>query len=186
MWYVTDSNLTINGKGQVVYKDETEDDAVDVPTTASEVESSWEKRKQKERDGNKTVLAGVPKALPSMIKAYRIQEKAHNVGFDWDKPEDVWGKVMEEYNELQAELKNGNKEKATGELGDLIFSIINAARLYHLNPDDALESTNSKFIKRFTYIEQQAKKQGRQIADLSLADMDNLWNEAKQNEKTKE
>ena len=157
-----------------------------MPTTASEVESSWEKRKQKERDGNKTVLAGVPKALPSMIKAYRIQEKAHNVGFDWDKPEDVWGKVMEEYNELQAELKNGNKEKATGELGDLIFSIINAARLYHLNPDDALESTNSKFIKRFTYIEQQAKKQGRQIADLSLADMDNLWNEAKQNEKTKE
>ena len=185
-WYVTDSNLTINGKGQVVYKDETENDAVDVPTTASEVESSWEKRKQKERDGNKTVLAGVPKALPPMIKAYRIQEKAHNVGFDWDKPEDVWGKVIEEYNELQAELKNGNKEKATGELGDLIFSIINAARLYHLNPDDALESTNSKFIKRFTYIEQQAKKQGRQIADLSLADMDNLWNEAKQNEKTKE
>ena len=94
--------------------------------------------------------------------------------------------MIEEYNELQAELKNGNKEKATGELGDLIFSIINAARLYHLNPDDALESTNSKFIKRFTYIEQQAKKQGRQIADLSLADMDNLWNEAKQNEKTKE
>lgn len=178
-WYVTDSNLTINNKGQVVYKDEVDENNDPIPTTATEVESSWEKRKQKERDGNKTVLSGVPDALPSMIKAYRIQDKARNVGFDWEKKEDVWDKVREELGEFEAELRKGDKENSTRELGDFIFSIINAARLYHLNPDNALESTNRKFISRFTYIEEQAKKQGREIADLTLGEMDKLWNEAK-------
>lgn len=178
-WYVTDTNLTINNKGQVVYKDEVDENNDPIPTTATEVESSWEKRKQKERDGNKTVLSGVPDALPSMIKAYRIQDKARNVGFDWEKKEDVWDKVREELGEFEAELRKGDKENSTRELGDFIFSIINAARLYHLNPDNALESTNRKFISRFTYIEKQAKKQGREIADLTLAEMDKLWNEAK-------
>lgn len=178
-WYVTDTNLTINNKGQVVYKDDVDENNDPIPTTATEVESSWEKRKQKERDGNKTVLSGVPDALPSMIKAYRIQDKARNVGFDWEKKEEVWDKVREELGEFEAELRKGDKENSTRELGDFIFSIINAARLYHLNPDNALESTNRKFISRFTYIEKQAKKQGREIADLSLAEMDKLWNEAK-------
>lgn len=178
-WYVTDTNLTINNKGQVVYKDDVDENNDPIPTTATEVESSWEKRKQKERDGNKTVLSGVPDALPSMIKAYRIQDKARNVGFDWEKKEDVWDKVREELGEFEAELRKGDKENSTRELGDFIFSIINAARLYHLNPDNALESTNRKFISRFTYIEKQAKKQGREIADLTLAEMDKLWNEAK-------
>ena len=178
-WYVTDTNLTINNKGQVVYKDDVDENNDPIPTTATDVESSWEKRKQKERDGNKTVLSGVPDALPSMIKAYRIQDKARNVGFDWEKKEDVWDKVREELGEFEAELRKGDKENSTRELGDFIFSIINAARLYHLNPDNALESTNRKFISRFTYIEKQAKKQGREIADLTLAEMDKLWNEAK-------
>ena len=178
-WYVTDTNLMINNKGQVVYKDDVDENNDPIPTTATEVESSWEKRKQKERDGNKTVLSGVPDALPSMIKAYRIQDKARNVGFDWEKKEDVWDKVREELGEFEAELRKGDKENSTRELGDFIFSIINAARLYHLNPDNALESTNRKFISRFTYIEKQAKKQGRKIADLTLAEMDKLWNEAK-------
>ena len=178
-WYVTDTNLIINNKGQVVYKDEVDENNDPIPNTATEVESSWEKRKQKERDGNKTVLSGVPDALPSMIKAYRIQDKARNVGFDWEKKEDVWDKVREELGEFEAELRKGDKENSTRELGDFIFSIINAARLYHLNPDNALESTNRKFISRFTYIEKQAKKQGREIADLTLAEMDKLWNEAK-------
>lgn len=178
-WYVTDTNLIINNKGQVVYRDEVDENNDPIPTTATEVESSWEKRKQKERDGNKTVLSGVPDALPSMIKAYRIQDKARNVGFDWEKKEDVWDKVREELGEFEAELRKGDKENSTRELGDFIFSIINAARLYHLNPDNALESTNRKFISRFTYIEKQAKKQGREIADLTLAEMDKLWNEAK-------
>lgn len=178
-WYVTDTNLTINNKGQVVYKDDVDENNDPIPTTATEVESSWEKRKQKERDGNKTVLSGVPDALPSMIKAYRIQDKARNVGFDWEKKEEVWDKVREELGEFEAELRKGDKENSTRELGDFIFSIINAARLYHLNPDNALESTNRKFISRFTYIEKQAKKQGREIADLTLAEMDKLWNEAK-------
>lgn len=178
-WYVTDTNLMINNKGQVVYKDDVDENNDPIPTTATEVESSWEKRKQKERDGNKTVLSGVPDALPSMIKAYRIQDKARNVGFDWEKKEEVWDKVREELGEFEAELRKGDKENSTRELGDFIFSIINAARLYHLNPDNALESTNRTFISRFTYIEKQAKKQGREIADLTLAEMDKLWNEAK-------
>jgi uncharacterized protein YabN with tetrapyrrole methylase and pyrophosphatase domain len=182
-WEVTDGNMAINDKGQVVYRDELEKDAdVPNPETATQVETTWEQRKQKERDGNKTVLSGVPKALPSMIKAYRIQDKARNVGFDWQNREDVWDKVYEEIGELREELQNGNSEKSNKELGDFIFSVINAARLYHLNPDNALEETNKKFIYRFTYVEQQAKMQGKSLKDMTLNEMDKLWNEAKKTE----
>lgn len=147
-----------------------------------EVSVIWEQIKQKEKDGNKTVLSGVPRSLPSLIKAYRIQDKARNVGFDWDKPEDVWDKVFEEINELKEELQKGDKERSEKELGDVLFSIVNAARLYHINPDTALEHTNRKFISRFNYVEQKAKEQGRNIKDLTLEEMDSLWNEAKKNE----
>ena len=141
---------------------------------------NWEKIKQREKDGNKTVLSGVPDALPSLIKAYRIQDKARNVGFDWDKKEDVWEKVREEMGELEAELrKEDNKEKQTAELGDFLFSVINAARLYHLNPDNALEHTNQKFIRRLNYVEQKAKEMGLQLQQMTLAQMDEFWNEAK-------
>ena len=139
--------------------------------------------KQKEKDGNKTVLSGVPDALPSLIKAYRIQDKARAVGFDWDKKEDVWDKVKEELGELQAELmQEDNIEKQTAEYGDFLFSLINAARLYHINPDNALEHTNQKFIRRFNYVEQKAKEQGLQLKEMTLAQMDELWNEAKTTE----
>ena len=117
--------------------------------------------------------------LPSLIKAYRIQDKARNVGFDWDKREDVWDKVKEEMEELRVELEREDKEKSTDELGDFLFSLINAARLYHLNPDNALERTNRKFIARFNYVEQKAKEQGRELKDMTLGEMDALWNEAK-------
>jgi MazG family protein len=149
------------------------------PETATAVEQTWEQIKQQEKDGNESVLAGVPDALPSLIKAYRIQDKARNVGFDWKKKEDVWDKVREEMAELEEELRQENKENSTKELGDFLFSVINAARLYHLNPDNALESTNQKFIRRFNYVEASAKKQGKSLADLTLGDMDKLWNEAK-------
>ena len=154
-----------------------------VAKTAGDVVENWEKIKQREKDGNKTVLSGVPDALPSLIKAYRIQDKARNVGFDWDKKEDVWEKVHEELSELEAELQQeDNKEKQTAELGDFLFSVINAARLYHLNPDNALEHTNQKFIRRFNYVEQKAKKMGLQLQQMTLAQMDEFWNEAKQTE----
>lgn len=154
-----------------------------VAKTAGDVVENWEKIKQKEKDGNKTVLSGVPYALPSLIKAYRIQDKARNVGFDWDKKEDVWEKVREELGELEAELRQeDNREKQTAELGDFLFSVINAARLYHLNPDNALEHTNQKFIRRFNYVEQKAKEMGLQLQNMTLAQMDELWNEAKQGE----
>lgn len=148
-------------------------------STPDEVGKIWEQVKQKEKDGNKTVLSGVPRSLPSLIKAYRIQDKARNVGFDWDKREDVWDKVFEEIGELKAELEKGNREESERELGDVLFSLVNAARLYHINPDTALEHTNRKFISRFTYVEQKAKEQGRQLKDMTLAEMDALWNEAK-------
>ncbi len=155
-----------------------------VAKTAGDVVENWEKIKQKEKDGNKTVLSGVPDALPSLIKAYRVQDKARNVGFDWDKKEDVWKKVREELDELEAELgQEDNKEKQTAELGDFLFSVINAARLYHLNPDNALEHTNRKFICRFNYVEQKAKEMGLQLQDMTLSQMDELWNEAKSKEK---
>ena len=149
-------------------------------SNSEDVSKIWEQVKQKEKDGNKTVLSGVPRSLPSLIKAYRIQDKARNVGFDWDKREDVWDKVFEEIGELKAELERGDREASEKELGDVLFSLVNAARLYHINPDTALERTNRKFISRFTYVEQKAKEQGRELKDMTLAEMDELWNEAKQ------
>jgi len=191
-WAVANDNMAINKQGQVVYKDElnTESQAAtsangNVPSTATQVELTWEQRKQKEREGNKTVLSGVPDSLPSLIKAYRIQDKARNVGFDWEKKEDVWDKVGEELDELKAELVREDKESSTKELGDFLFSVINAARLYKLNPDNALEHTNQKFISRFTYVEQQAKKLGKELKSMTLDEMDNLWNEAKKIENNK-
>ncbi len=191
-WAVANDNMAINKQGQVVYKDElnTESQAAtsangNVPSTATQVELTWEQRKQKEREGNKTVLSGVPDSLPSLIKAYRIQDKARNVGFDWEKKEDVWDKVGEELDELKAELVREDKENSTKELGDFLFSVINAARLYKLNPDNALEHTNQKFISRFTYVEHQAKKLGKELKNMTLDEMDNLWNEAKKIENNK-
>ena len=153
-----------------------------VAQSAGDVSLLWEQVKQKEKDGNKTVLSGVPQSLPSLIKAYRIQDKARNVGFDWQKREDVWDKVHEEIDELRAELEKDDMEHSTSEFGDLLFSLINASRLYGINPDNALERTNRKFISRFTYVEERAKEQGRDIKDLTLAEMDALWNEAKKGE----
>ena len=146
------------------------------------MESTWEQRKQRERHGNKSVLSGVPASLPSLIKAYRIQDKARNVGFDWQKKEDVWLKVREELDEFEAELRKGDQERSAKELGDFLFSIINAARLYHLNPDNALESTNQKFIRRFGYVERKTKEMGREMKDMTLAELDALWDEAKAKE----
>lgn len=178
---VSATDMTINAKGQVVYKDSeaSGNQSADKPKTAASVEQTWEQIKQRERDGNTSVLSGVPAALPSLIKAYRIQDKARNVGFDWQKKEDVWDKVKEEMGELEAELKKEDKDNSTKELGDFLFSVINAARLYHLNPDNALEHTNRKFISRFGYIEQKAKEQGKSLKDMTLGEMDALWNEAK-------
>ncbi len=178
---VSATDMTINAKGQVVYKDSeaSGNQSADKPKTAASVEQTWEQIKQRERDGNTSVLSGVPAALPSLIKAYRIQDKARNVGFDWQKKEDVWDKVKEEMGELETELKKEDKENSTKELGDFLFSVINAARLYHLNPDNALEHTNRKFIARFGYIEQKAKEQGKSLKDMTLGEMDALWNEAK-------
>ena len=150
-----------------------------VAESSGDVVKSWEQLKLKEKDGNKTLLSGVPASLPSLIKAYRIQDKARNVGFDWEKKEDVWNKVKEEIEEYQAEIDKMDQEKATDEFGDLLFSLINAARLYHINPDNALERTNQKFIRRFNYVEQQTLKQERSLKDMTLEDMDSLWNEAK-------
>ena len=147
--------------------------------TADQVVENWEKLKLKEKNGNKTVLGGVPSALPAMIKAARIQEKAHNVGFDWDKREDVWDKVKEELGEVEQEIKNGSKAAIEEEFGDLLFAVINAARLYGVNPENALERTNRKFISRFNHIETRANEQGRSISELSLEEMDRLWDEAK-------
>ena len=191
-WAVANDNMAINKQGQVVYKDELNPESQtatsangNVPSTATQVELTWEQRKQKEREGNKTVLSGVPDSLPSLIKAYRIQDKARNVGFDWEKKEYVWDKVGEELDELKAELVREDKESSTKELGDFLFSVINAARLYKLNPDNALEHTNQKFISRFTYVEQQAKKLGKELKNMTLDEMDNLWNEAKKIENNK-
>lgn len=150
-----------------------------LPKTASAVEKTWEQIKQQEKDGNERVLSGVPDALPSLIKAYRIQDKARNVGFDWKEKEDVWDKVHEELEELKAELAKGDKENSTQELGDFLFSVINAARLYKLNPDNALEMTNQKFIRRFNYVEDHSLKLGKNLKDMTLQEMDKLWDEAK-------
>ena len=182
-WSVSRPDMVVNTTGQVVYKDEvlqnSEGSQADAPTTAPQVETTWEQRKQRERDGNTSVLSGVPDSLPSLIKAYRIQDKARNVGFDWEEKEQVWDKVYEELGELKEELKRGDKHRSTEEFGDFLFSLINAARLYHINPDNALEFTNQKFIKRFNYIEEAAKAKGVMKKDLTLAEMDELWEEAK-------
>lgn len=149
---------------------------------AEQVSHLWEQVKLKEKGGNKTVLGGIPDALPSLVKAYRIQDKVAGVGFDWENREDVWDKVHEELDELQAELAKaygGNKEQ---EFGDLLFAMINAARLYKIRPDNALEQTNMKFMRRFNYVEAKAKEQGKELKDMTLGEMDALWNEAKKNE----
>ena len=150
--------------------------------TSQQVIENWEQIKLKEKDGNKSVLSGVPAALPSLIKAYRIQDKARNVGFDWEDKGDVWAKVREELGELEEELRRGDKERQKEELGDFLFSVINAARLYHINPDTALEMTNNKFIRRFNYIEQHSIKVGKPLTEMTLEEMDKLWLEAKKNE----
>ena len=150
--------------------------------TVDQVLKNWEQLKVSEKDGNKRVLSGVPDALPSLIKAYRIQDKARGVGFDWETREQVWAKVHEELGELEAELNRDDKEKSTQELGDFIFAVINAARLYKLNPDTALELTNRKFIRRFTYLEEHSIRIGKPLTEMTLAEMDAIWNEAKKQE----
>jgi len=183
-WTVANPDMCINEAGQVVYKETQQEEPDDAsrPSTASAVEKTWEQIKQQEKDGNERVLSGVPDALPSLIKAYRIQDKARNVGFDWKEKEDVWDKVYEELEELKAELAKGDKENSTRELGDFLFSVINAARLYKLNPDNALEMTNQKFIRRFNYVEDHSMKQGKSLKDMTLEEMDKLWDEAKRQE----
>ncbi len=196
-WTVSNPDMFINDEGQVVYKEsdagngeagtasseETLALGASKPKTATSVEKTWEQIKQQEKDGNERVLSGVPNSLPSLIKAYRIQDKARNVGFDWKEKEDVWEKVQEELEELKVELAKGDKENSTQELGDFIFSVINAARLYKLNPDNALEKTNQKFIRRFNYVEDHSLKKGKNLKDMSLEEMDKLWDEAKLQEK---
>ena len=196
-WTVSNPDMFINDEGQVVYKEsdagngeagtasseETLALGASKPKTATSVEKTWEQIKQQEKDGNERVLSGVPNSLPSLIKAYRIQDKARNVGFDWKEKEDVWEKVQEELEELKVELAKGDKENSTRELGDFLFSVINAARLYKLNPDNALEKTNQKFIRRFNYVEDHSLKQGKNLKDMSLEEMDKLWDEAKLQEK---
>lgn len=183
-WTVANPDMCINEAGQVVYKETQQEEPDDAsrPSTASAVEKTWEQIKQQEKDGNERVLSGVPDALPSLIKAYRIQDKARNVGFDWKEKEDVWDKVCEELEELKAELAKGDKENSTRELGDFLFSVINAARLYKLNPDNALEMTNQKFIRRFNYVEDHSMKHGKSLKDMTLEEMDKLWDEAKRQE----
>jgi len=212
-WTVSNPDMYINDEGQVVYKEVKSEERrvknskdnstastsdiqtekqVDsslfplrssLPSTASAVEKTWEQIKQQEKDGNERVLSGVPNSLPSLIKAYRIQDKARNVGFDWKEKEDVWDKVQEELEELKVELAKGDKDNSTKELGDFLFSVINAARLYKLNPDNALEHTNQKFIRRFNYVEDHSIKQGKNLKDMTLEEMDKLWDEAKKLER---
>ncbi len=144
-----------------------------------DVKQNWEKLKQKEKGGNTSVLSGVPNSMPALLKAYRIQEKARAVGFDWDQPEQVFEKVREEIEELNTEVKKGNILKIEDEFGDVLFALINYGRFINVNAEDALERTNKKFIKRFNYMEEKIKAQGKQLADCTLAEMDVFWNEAK-------
>lgn len=147
--------------------------------TDAEVKQNWEDIKLKEKGGNKSVLGGVPDSLPSLIKAYRIQDKARNAGFDWEEPSQVWDKVKEEIAEFENAVESQQETDIEAEFGDVLFSLINAARLYHLQPDNALERTNRKFIQRFNYLEQKAKEQGKSLHNMTLAEMDEIWNEAK-------
>jgi mazG family protein len=159
--------------------------------TAQQVSMNWEQLKLKEKGGNRSILAGVPNALPALIKAYRVQEKAANAGFDWEKPADVWAKVKEEINEFSAEataaeagtpLSAEQQKRMEAEMGDVLFSLINAARLYGIHPEAALERTNKKFISRFNHMEAAAKAQGLNFREMNLEQMDALWNEAKKAE----
>lgn len=146
---------------------------------AGQVAENWEQIKLREKGGNKTVLSGVPEALPALIKAFRIQEKAANVGFDWENASDVWAKVEEEFGEVREAVASGNSEKVEEEFGDLMFSVVNAARLFSVNPENALEKTNAKFIRRFNHVERRARESGKNLRDLTLGEMDEFWNEAK-------
>ena len=150
---------------------------------AEEVCKLWEQVKLKEKDGNKTVLGGLPDALPALVKAFRMQDKVANVGFDWEKREDVWTKVKEEIAEFEAEVESMDEQKATEEFGDLLFAMVNAARLYKIRPDNALEMTNLKFRRRFDYIEQKAKEKGQSLKEMTLDEMEALWQEAKISER---
>ncbi|MEP7170676.1 MAG: nucleoside triphosphate pyrophosphohydrolase [Bacteroidota bacterium] len=145
--------------------------------SAEDVSKNWEQLKLKE--GNKSVLEGVPKSLPSLVKAMRIQEKAKSSGFDWETKDQVWEKVLEELNEFKAEVEKGNNDKIKNEFGDLIFSLINYARFINVNPEEALERTNLKFIKRFKYLENSANENGKKLHDMTLTEMDKIWDEAK-------
>ena len=147
---------------------------------AKEVEENWEQLKLKEKGGNKSVLEGVPLSLPALVKANRIQDKVRGVGFDWDEKEQVWDKVKEEMKEVENEIRKGDQDKMEQEFGDLFFSLINAARLYGVNPENALERTNQKFMKRFNYLESKTLQQGRMLKDMNLEEMDEIWEEAKQ------
>lgn len=167
------------------YGEQEEDREFSKAKNVEQVLDNWEQIKQKEKGGNKTVLGGVPTSLPSVIKAYRIQDKARHVGFDWEDRGDVWTKVREELDELETELKRDDQRRSEEELGDFLFAVINAARLYKLNPDNALEHTNQKFIRRFNYIEQHSIKQGKPLTEMTLEEMDALWNEAKEKEREK-
>ncbi|MDR3287474.1 MAG: nucleoside triphosphate pyrophosphohydrolase, partial [Prevotellaceae bacterium] len=151
---------------------------VDVHNDSEQVVKNWEQLKLKEKDGNKSVLSGVPEALPALIKANRIQEKVSAIGFDWEQRSQVWDKVIEEYNEVQDEIKNENAQHLEQEFGDLIFAIVNAARLYNIDPETALELTNKKFIRRFEYLEQRTIKQGRSLKTMTLDEMNEIWEEA--------
>ncbi|MGM9747023.1 MAG: nucleoside triphosphate pyrophosphohydrolase [Paludibacteraceae bacterium] len=148
--------------------------------TSEAVKQNWEQLKTKEKDGNKSVLSGIPATLPALIKANRIQDKARNIGFDWEERTQVWDKVKEEIAEFQAEIDHNDPDRMEAEFGDLFFSLVNAARLYNINPENALERTNKKFINRFNYLEERTIKQGRDLRQMSLAEMDAIWNEAKQ------
>ncbi len=149
---------------------------------AGQVADNWEKLKLREKGGNRTVLAGVPKALPALIKAFRIQEKAAHVGFDWEEPAQVWDKVDEEMSEVREAIAGGDADRIEAEFGDLLFAVVNAARLYGVNPDNALERTNAKFMRRFAHIEETAAAQQRSVADLSLDEMEAAWQDAKKDE----
>ena len=149
------------------------------PINATQVSENWEQLKLREKGGNKRVLSGVPAGLPSIVKAYRIQEKARNVGFEWDDASGAWEKLLEEIEELKVELDHGNHDLAEAELGDLLFACINVARMNGLSPDNALERTNQKFIRRFNYVEEHALAQGHNLKEMTLEAMDALWDEAK-------
>lgn len=154
--------------------------------SAEKVIQNWETLKLKEKEGNQTVLGGVPSSLPSLIKAYRIQDKARSVGFDWDKKEQVWSKVKEEVKEFEAEIENMDEQKMEDEFGDVLFSLVNAARLYNIDPDNALERTNKKFTQRFNYLESQTIAQGKNLKEMTLDQMETIWEEAKKIERQEE